>query len=140
MPVSCVVLLQQQAFVKASGRLDRAVDTSGTLKALGADTKVAKELGLGYGLLPGAAAGASKSRPAAAPQAGQKPGSSSSKSADPRAAAAAAGRPSSASQKSSGKLRPIILVPAGYSAMVNIYNAKQLLEHHQFIPRWGGWV
>lgn len=123
--------------MKASGRGDRVVDTSGALKALGADSKVADSLGLGYGLAAGAAAAAagSKARPSAAPQQGQRGGSSSGKGA---AAAVAAVRPSSGSQKGGGggKLRPIILVPAGYSAMVNLYNAKQLLEQHQFIPRW----
>lgn len=126
--------------MKSSGRGDRAVDTSGTLKALGADSKVADSLGLGYGLAAGAAAAAvgSKVRPSAAPQQGHRAGSSSGKGAAAAAAAAAATRPSSGSRKggAGGKLRPIILVPAGYSAMVNLYNAKQLLEQHQFVPRW----
>lgn len=129
---------QQPAFVKSSGRGDRVVDASGALKALGADSKVADSLGLGYGLA--AAAAGSKPRPSAAPQQPGQRGGSGSKGGDPRAAPAAAAalpRPPSGSQRSSGKLRPIILVPAGYSALVNLYNAKQLLEQHQFVPRWG---
>lgn len=129
---------QQPAFVKSSGRGDRVVDASGALKALGADSKVADSLGLGYGLA--AAAAGSKPRPSAAPQqqTGQRGGSGSGRGGDPRAAPAAAAalpRPPSGSQRSSGKLRPIILVPAGYSALVNLYNARQLLEQHQFVPR-----
>jgi hypothetical protein len=131
---------QQPAFVKSSGRGDRVVDTSGALKALGADSKVADSLGLGYGLAAGAAAAAAgpKARPSAVPQQGRRGGSSSGKGAAAAATAAAAARLSSGSQKggAGGKLRPIILVPAGYSAMVNLYNAKQLLEQHQFIPWW----
>jgi hypothetical protein len=29
-------------------------------------------------------------------------------------------------------------VPAGYSAMINMYNAKQLLEDCKFVLRWVG--
>jgi hypothetical protein len=148
-PVYCAVYCLQQpaTFIKASGRGDREVDTAGTIAAMGVDKGVAKQLGLGYGMQAAAAAPKprSSSAAAAAAAAGAQQKGSSTKGADPRAAAAAQ-RPQSASQKGSGKLTPIILVPSGYSALVNLYNAKQLLEGHRFVTRCvcvcgggGGW-
>jgi hypothetical protein len=135
-----VYCLQQPAtFIKASGRGDRQVDTAGTIAAMGVDKDVAAQLGLGYGMqtaAPVPKARSSSAAAAAATAGAQQKGGSSTKGGDPRAAAAAAAqRLQSASQKGSGKLAPIILVPSGYSALVNLYNAKELLEQHKFVPR-----
>ncbi|KAF8059437.1 CDC73 [Scenedesmus sp. PABB004] len=132
------------AFMKPSGRMEREQDVG----AIGADAAVVGQLGYGIGgAAPAsrrpAAAAAAGGAPAPAPApAGGRPGSGGSRPGS-------GGRPGSASHKAAagggagaggggagGRQRsgpPIILVPNGVTAMVNIFNAKQFLEEGRFV-------
>lgn len=141
------------AFMKPSGRMERN-DVVGQMKAMGGDASLAANLGYGYGIQvdgQSAAAAAAGKAPAGAAAAGAAGGaapaakhrSSSGSSKDARAAAAAGGRSSShrtgggaaaGSSSRAGRDPPIILVPSGVTAMINIFNARQFLEEGKFVP------
>jgi parafibromin len=143
------------AFMKPSGRMERN-DVVGQMKAMGGDASLAANLGYGYGIQVDGAAAAGKNPAGAAAAAGAAgAGKLHSSSKDVRkdaARAAAAGgshRSSSSQHKSgsgaagaggggsrAGRDPPIILVPSGVTAMINIFNAKQFLEEGRFVPRW----
>jgi hypothetical protein len=135
----------QAAFFKPSGRLERDTRAE-TAKALGQS----EELGLGYGEpgLPGAASGSAGASggggggaPAAAAAAGGGAAVAAARPQRPAGGKLSRAAAVPAPAAASGKKRqgpPIILVPAGLSALVNMYNARQLLEEGLFVHRCGG--
>jgi hypothetical protein len=128
----------QPAFFKPSGRLERDTRAE-TARALGQ----AEELGLGYGVTAAAAAA-----PAAAAQQQQQQQKQPQRPAPPPSGGAGQQRGRDARGRAAGsaaagggakkKGAPIILVPAGVSALVNMYNVRQLLEDGVFVKWCGG--
>jgi hypothetical protein len=147
----CLLLFlvpSQMMYMKPSGRMERQ-NVAGDLKAMGGDAAVAASLGYGYGIQVDAQQQQQQQQQArAAAAAGVKAGGShhhhqqqqqhkGSSSSDARAAAAAAAK-HKASSGSGGAAKPrgdppIILVPSGMTAMINVFNARQFFEEGRFI-------
>eukprot|EP00879_Flechtneria_rotunda_P013823 GHRR01014436.1.p1 GENE.GHRR01014436.1~~GHRR01014436.1.p1 ORF type:complete len:271 (+),score=80.02 GHRR01014436.1:955-1767(+) len=131
--------------MKPSGRMERN-DVVGGIKAMGGDASLAANLGYGYGIQveaikPSTAAAAAGSNGPAGQQ-GARPSSAQQKqkqrsSWQDSRAAAAAGKvpgPGGAGGVVKHKDPPIILVPSGVTAMINMHNAKWFLEEGKFVP------